>query len=88
MTTLNDERIRAAEAAQLLENPLFKQAFDAAEKSILDQMDEVKMRDVEMHTRLILAWQVLGIVKGEIARFVNTGDMAKMQLAAKKHGKG
>lgn len=84
MTTLNDERIRAAEAAQLLENPFFKQAFEAAEQSILDQMDEVTMRDVEMHTRLILARQTLTAVKAYLHRVIQTGEMAKMQLTAKK----
>lgn len=77
---LESERLRGAEAKQLLENKFLKEAFDAAEKSILDQMDEVNIRDVDMHTRLILARKTVASVRRYIERVIETGQMAELQL--------
>lgn len=77
---LDSERIRGAEARQLLENKYLKEAFDAAEKSILEQMDEVSLRDVDMHTRLILARKTVASVRRYIERVIETGQMAEIQL--------
>lgn len=84
MTTPESERLRAAEVAQLLENKFLKEAFDAAESSILEQMDEVSARDVEMHTRLILARQSMNSIKAYLYRVIETGELAKLQLAQAK----
>lgn len=77
---LEAERLRGAEARQLLENKFLREAFDAAEKSILDQMDEVSLRDVDMHTRLILARKTVASVRRYIERVIETGQMAELQL--------
>lgn len=81
MNTLDSERIRAGEAKLLLENKLFNEAFDACELSILDQMNEVKVRDTDMHSALIMARQSLHAVKQYMLRMIETGEMAKLQLA-------
>jgi len=78
--TLEQERIDGELARQLLDNQLFKQVWARAEQSIIDQMSEVKMRDVEMHTRLILALQTLHSVRRHIEIVMETGQMADMQL--------
>jgi hypothetical protein len=77
---LEVERIRGAEAKQLLDNKYLKEAWDAAERSILDQMDEVNLRDTDMHTKLIMARKVLTSVKKYLERMVQTGEMATLQL--------
>ena len=77
---LESERLKGAEARQLLENKFLKEAFDAAEKSILDQMDEVNLRDVDMHTRLIMARKTVASVRRYIERVIETGQMAELQL--------
>lgn len=84
MNQLDTERIRAAEVAQLLENKYFKEAIDAVETSILDQMDQVSARDAEMHTRLIITRQCMNALKAYLHRVIQTGDMAKMQIAQAK----
>lgn len=78
--TLDDERIRGAEASSLMENKILKEAFDAAERSILIQMDEVSMRDTDMHTRLILARKTVQSVKRYIQTVIETGQLADMSL--------
>jgi len=82
--TPEQEAIDGEKARQLLENSIFKQAWENAEQSIIDQMREVKTRDDEMHTRLILALQVLDRVKNHIRAIAQTGEMAKIQLNEKK----
>lgn len=74
------EQQRGVEARQVLNNKYLKEAFEAAEKSILDQMDEVSMRDVDMHTRLIIARKTVQAVRRYIERTVETGEIAKLQL--------
>lgn len=77
---LEKERRRGEEARQLLNNKLFKEAFDAAHESVLNQMEEVSLRDVEMHTRLIVAKKTIRSVRSYIERIVQTGELAEMQL--------
>ena len=76
-----DEEIRRAnEAQQLLNNSYLKAAFEAVEKSVLDQMDEVSLRDVDMHTRLIIARKTIHAVKRFLERHIETGELAKLQI--------
>lgn len=77
---LESEHLRGAEVKQLLENKYLKEAFDAAEQSILSQMDEVSLRDTDMHTRLILARKTINSVKRYLQQVIETGQMADMQL--------
>jgi len=77
---LEQEQQRGVSAQQLLNNKYLKEAFEAAEKSILDQMDEVSLRDSDMHTRLIIARKTVHAIKRYIERVVETGTIAKLQL--------
>lgn len=77
---LEAEHLRGAEVKQLLENKYLKEAFDAAEQSILSQMDEVSLRDTDMHTRLILARKTINSVKRYLQQVIETGEMADIQL--------
>lgn len=77
---LEAENIRGAEVKQLLENKYLKEAFGAAEQSILSQMDEVSLRDTDMHTRLIIARKTINSVKRYLQQVIETGQMADIQL--------
>lgn len=77
---LEQERIDGEKARQLLGNDVFKAAWKSAEDSLIAQMQEVKMRDTEMHTRLILALQILSSVRRHIEVTLETGQMAELQL--------
>ena len=78
---LEQERVDGELARQLLDNRVFKQAWKSAEDSIVAQMAEVKIRDVEMHTKLILAMQILNSVRRHIEVVLETGQMADLQLS-------
>lgn len=77
---LEQEQQRGTEARQILNNKYLKEAFEAAEKSILDQMDEVSLRDDDMHTKLIIARKTVSAIRRYIERVVETGEVAKLQL--------
>jgi hypothetical protein len=78
--TLDKEVIDGEKARQLLSNEVFKAAWENAENSIISQMAEVKMRDTEMHTRLILALQILNNVRRHIETTMETGQLAEFSL--------
>jgi len=78
--TLDKEVIDGEKARQLLSNEVFKSAWENAENSIISQMAEVKMRDTEMHTRLILALQILNNVRRHIETTMETGQLAEFSL--------
>jgi len=80
MKTLEKERSDGVAARQVLDSDVFQQAWGAAEDSIFQQMVEVSLRDTEMHTKLIMALQVLGNVRKYINTQVETGEMANLQL--------
>lgn len=84
---LQTERIRGEEAKQLLENKIFREAIEAAEKSVLDQMDQVSMRDTEMHTRLILARRTVQAIRKYIEKAVQDGKYAVLELNAREKRK-
>lgn len=75
-----DEISRGIRAKQLIENELFQEAFKAAEQSIMHQMDRVPIKDAEMHTRLILAKQMLVAVQQYLETVIDTGDMAEINV--------
>lgn len=77
---LENEVLRAAAAKQLLDNKYLKDAFEAADKSILDQMEEVSLRDKDMHTTLIMARKNLHAVQRYLYTMIETGKFAEIQL--------
>jgi len=80
MTQLVQERIDGDKARLVLDSPIFKQAWKDAEDSIVSQMVEARMRDTEIHTRLVVALQILNHVRRHIEMTMETGQMADIQL--------
>jgi len=77
---LEQEVIDGHEAQRVLNSAVYQKVWEAAELSILAQMAEVKMRDVEMHTRLIMALQTLTSVRKQLQVMLETGKLADIQL--------
>ena len=77
---LSQEVIDGNEASRILNSSAYQKAWETAELSILAQMAEVKMRDVEMHTRLIMALQTLTSVRNQLKIMLETGKLADIQL--------
>lgn len=69
----------AREAAQLLEHPLFKRAFDAIESSLIEKIRLVAMADIDTQHELVLSLQLLGNVRKQIETVIQTGKMAQIQ---------
>jgi hypothetical protein len=67
------------EAAQLLEHPLYKRAFDAIESSLIDKLRHVAMADIDTQHELVLSLQLLANVRRQIETVVQTGKMAQIQ---------
>lgn len=71
---------RGADAQFIIGNELYKEAWSAAEEALAQQRRKVALKDTDMHTRLIMAEQVLVSVRRYIEDVVNTGKMAEIQL--------
>jgi hypothetical protein len=74
------EMRRGADAQFILNHDIYKHAWRAAEDALAQQRRKVALKDTDMHTRLIMAEQVLDSVRRYIEDAVNTGKMAEIQL--------
>lgn len=79
--TLEDRTIRAADAKQLLENPMFVEAWDAVEKHLHMQAITCDSDNAQKALRIVISQQLLAGVKREITRIVNDGVVAEVQLS-------
>lgn len=80
MADLNKERTRGNDAAYILNHAIFKEAWKAASESLERQRLKIGLRDTDMHTRLIMAEQILSTLKHYFEDVINTGKMAEVQL--------
>lgn len=76
--TQDDEIRRGHEARQLLDNKLFKAAFELTEAGIVDAMRRVPMGDTHGQQTLILSLQVLAKVRGYVVEAFQTGQLAEI----------
>jgi hypothetical protein len=81
MPELHDEARLGSQAKELLENPLFDEAFQSVEDIILQQQRSIDLGDTAQHSQLVLAYQLLHLVKRALVQFVETGSLAESQLA-------
>lgn len=86
--TTEDRIFRATDARQLLENPLFVEAFAAVANHLnlaalsCDPDNSVKAQ------RIIISQQLLAAVKREITRIVQDGEVAQVQIAELEKKRG
>lgn len=78
--TPEKEAMRGEEAKRLLENELYREAFDMLNQSIISKWLAAPIRDREGMHELKLMAKVLQDVESYLAQIVNTGKMAEMQL--------
>lgn len=77
---LERERTRGNDAAYILNHALFQEAWDAAKASLERQRLKIGLKDTDMHTRLIMAEQILATLKHYLENVLQTGKMAEVQL--------
>jgi hypothetical protein len=78
---LEQDKFRAADAKQLLENNLFKNAFSAVDGYLNDVALSCDPDNKEKAQRIIISKQLLAAVKREIERVVEDGDIAEIRIA-------
>jgi hypothetical protein len=78
--TPEQEIQRAGEARQLLNSPMFIAARDHLRAQLAESRRLVPMTATDMHTRLILAEQVMGYFFDYFEQIAQTGQLAQMRL--------
>jgi len=76
---MNQEQMRAVDAQQLLDNPVFKGAVEHMEAYLETQALNVNPADKDLCTKVIISKQMLRGVVREIHRYIETGQVAAMQ---------
>lgn len=71
---------RAQAAQELIHNPLLRESISAIESTLLKQMHQVKLDDVNGHTRLILALQVSQAVNRHLLGLIQDGEVARQEI--------
>lgn len=71
---------RATDARQLLENPLFVEAFEAVAGHLQSTSLSCDPDNATKAQRIIISQQLLAAVKREITRIVQDGEIAKVQM--------
>lgn len=74
-------RFRATDARQLLENPLFVEAFEAVSRQLQMAALTCEPDNATKAQRIIITQQLLAAVKREITRVVEDGKIAEIQLS-------
>lgn len=72
-----DHESRGERAKHLLENELFKEAFEALEKEYTQQWRDSPIRDTEGREKIHLAIHQLDRVRTHLENLVLTGEMEK-----------
>ena len=78
--TLEARQFRATDAKQLLENPLFIEAFDAVAGHLNMAALSCPPDDALKAQRIVISQQLLAGVKREIQRIVTDGHVAQVQM--------
>ena len=79
--TPEDRRIRATAARQLLETPMFVEAWDAVENHLNMAAITCDPDNATKAQRVVLSLQLLAAVKREITRIVQDGLVAEVQIS-------
>ena len=79
--TLESRTFRATDAKQLLENPLFVEAWEAVESHLNMQALSCDPDNAVKAQRIVISQQLLAAVKREIQRVVTDGQVAQVQIA-------
>ena len=82
--TPEQEIVRAGEARQILDAPIFQAARAHIEEQLSMARRSVPIRETEMHTRLILMEQLWANLLGYFEQLAQTGKMAEIQIAERQ----
>jgi hypothetical protein len=80
MMNVYEEDARGKQAADLLENSIYREAIDTLRQSLVDKWRSCPIRDKEGQHELKLMDKLVGDIEGYIANIAKTGKMAAIQL--------
>jgi hypothetical protein len=75
---------RGERAAEVLNNELYKEAFDKVRDGIINSMASSPLGDAETHNRLVIAMQLLNQIEKSLKDVITTGKMSAMQTSDKR----
>lgn len=78
--TPEQEIKRGAEAEQVLNSHVYKEAFEQVEKSLLDALKNSALGDETTHNRIAICFQLLSRIDLALTTVMQTGKMAKIQV--------
>lgn len=76
------------DAKALLENTLFREAFESVEGYLVGQAHSCDPDNKDKAQRVVIAMQLLRAVKREIERKVEDGEMAEIEIAELERKRG
>ena len=79
--SIEARKFRAQDAKQLLENPLFVEAFKSLENALLSASMTCEPDNKDKAQRIVISHQLLAGIKREITRIVQDGNIADVQLS-------
>jgi hypothetical protein len=80
MANVYEEDSRGRQAADLLENSIYREAIDTLRQSLVDKWRSCPIRDKEGQHELKLMDKLVGDIEMYIANIAKTGKMAAIQL--------
>jgi hypothetical protein len=81
--TLNEIK-RGEQAEKILNNDVYKDAFNVVKNNIINAMNDSPLGDDKTHNRLVIALQTLSQIEKALADVMQTGKMAKIQVEDKR----
>lgn len=75
-----EEIVRAGQAKQLLDSPLFIEMRQQVETQLAAQRRAAPIRDTDLHTRLIITEQLWANLMGFFEQTAQTGKLAEVQI--------
>jgi len=77
---LEKQRVRGAQAEQILESPVFNEAFAKIETAILDGWKNSEGQDTKVRENCHYLWCAAQMFKEELKQIIGTGRGASTQL--------
>jgi len=74
-----EEVKRGEQAAQILDNPIYKEAIDKVRESLISSMANSPLGDEKTHNKLVIALQLLNQINKQLTDVMTTGKLAAIQ---------
>jgi len=81
---LRSEQSRAIEARDVVEHPLYVEAFEVYQKRLMDEWADSPARDKEGRETLWLMLKTARAVQAHLQQIMETGQLASIQLEQKR----